>query len=195
MSSIRALHSSARLCKHVTTHYSVVPRIHDPRWKDINMERVYDESDVLIVGGGPAGLSAAIRLKKLANDAGKELKVTLVEKASEIGGHTLSGACIETRALDELLPDWKEQGAPLNNPVTKDIFRILTEKRAFDIPVFKGNPVYNHGNHIVRLGHFVKWLGMFMNIGYRWCKFNISFCLRFCCRRAGSRNLFWYSSI
>lgn len=114
---------------------------------------------VVIVGGGPAGLSAAIQLRKhaIAND--KELRVTLVEKASQIGMHTLSGACIETRALDELIPDWKDKGAPLNAPVTADKFAFLTEKGRIPIPIFKGNPLYNHGNYVVRLGHVVEWLG------------------------------------
>ncbi|XP_015786049.1 electron transfer flavoprotein-ubiquinone oxidoreductase, mitochondrial isoform X2 [Tetranychus urticae] len=144
---------------HVTTHYSIHSRELDPRWKDISMERVQDESDVVIVGAGPAGLSAAIRLKQLAAKSNKEIKVTVVEKASELGGHTLSGACIETKALDELIPDWKERDSPLKTPVTKDIFRYLTEKSAFNIPIFKSLPMYNHGNYIVRLGHVVQWLG------------------------------------
>lgn len=95
---------------HVTTHYTIKPRENDERWKDRDMSRVSDQTDVMIVGGGPAGLSAAIRIKQLANKEGKDLRVCLVEKGPYIGAHTLSGACIETRALNELIPDWKEKG-------------------------------------------------------------------------------------
>ncbi|XP_068083138.1 electron transfer flavoprotein-ubiquinone oxidoreductase, mitochondrial [Anabrus simplex] len=143
----------------ITTHYTIVPRETDPRWKDVNMERFVDETDVLVVGGGPAGMSAAIRLKQLAEQNGKELRVCLVEKAAEVGGHILSGACIETIALDELIPDWKEKGAPLNTPVTEDKFGFLTQKSRIPIPVLPGMPMDNHGNYVVRLGHVVRWLG------------------------------------
>lgn len=105
---------------------------------DISMERFTDETDILIVGGGPAGMSAAIRAKQLAEKDGKELRVCLVEKASEIGGHILSGAVIQPEALDELIPDWKEKGAPLKTPVTEDSFGFLTANKRFNIPIFKG---------------------------------------------------------
>lgn len=143
----------------ITTHYTVVPRENDPRWKEVNMERYVDETDILIVGGGPGGMSAAIQARKIAQERGKELRVTLVEKSSTLGGHILSGACIDPIALNELIPNWQELGAPLKTPVTKDKFAYLTENGRIPVPILKGMPMYNHGNYVVRLGHVVAWLG------------------------------------
>lgn len=123
------------------------------------MERFAEEADVVIVGAGPAGLSAAIRLKQLAAEQEKDIRVCLVEKAAQIGAHTLSGACLDPAAFKELFPDWKEKGAPLNTPVTEDRFAILTEKHRIPVPILPGLPMNNHGNYIVRLGHLVSWMG------------------------------------
>lgn len=158
-SHVRNISTSSRRNKRITTHYSIVSRETDPRWAGVDMERVADETDVVIVGGGPAGMCSAIKLKQLAQEHGVDLRVCVVEKASEIGAHTLSGACIEISALEELFPDWKDRNAPLNTPVTKDKMGYLTENKYIPLPVFKGLPMYNHGNYLVRLGHFVKWLG------------------------------------
>ncbi len=108
--------------------------------------------DVVIIGAGPSGLSAAIRLKQLKPD----LSVCILEKGSEVGAHLLSGAVFEPRALNELIPDWKEKGAPLNTPAKEDHFYYLTEKSAFKLPV---PPVlHNEGNYIISLGIFGRWL-------------------------------------
>ena len=120
------------------------------------MERESMEFDVVIVGGGPSGLSSAIRLKQLADEAGKELSVCLIEKGSEVGAHILSGAVLEPRALNELIPDWQEKSAPLDTPVDADKFVFLTQTSAIRLPT--PPQMNNHGNYIISLGNFCRWL-------------------------------------
>ncbi|HWU15825.1 MAG TPA: electron transfer flavoprotein-ubiquinone oxidoreductase [Caulobacter sp.] len=115
--------------------------------------------DVVIVGAGPSGLAAAIRLKQLANTANAEISVAVVEKGSEVGAHILSGAVMDPVGLAELFPDWKARGAPLETPVSSDRFLLLGRRWAFQIPMWlMPNYVHNHGNYIASLGDLCRWL-------------------------------------
>ncbi|NMZ14314.1 electron transfer flavoprotein-ubiquinone oxidoreductase [Pseudomonas proteolytica] len=124
------------------------------------MEREYMEFDVVIVGAGPSGLSAACRLKQKAAEAGKEISVCVVEKGSEVGAHILSGAVFEPRALNELFPDWKELGAPLNTPVVRDdIYVLRSSDNSTKVPdFFVPKTMHNEGNYIISLGNLCRWL-------------------------------------
>ncbi|XP_002974941.2 electron transfer flavoprotein-ubiquinone oxidoreductase, mitochondrial isoform X1 [Selaginella moellendorffii] len=118
-------------------------------------ERESMDYDVVIVGAGPAGLAAAIRLKQLCDREKRELSVCVVEKGAEVGSHILSGNVFEPRSLTELFPDWKKQGAPVEIPVSEDKFWLLSSKHAIPLP----SPFRNHGNYVISLSQLVRWLG------------------------------------
>lgn len=124
------------------------------------MQRDVMNYDILIVGAGPSGLAAAIRLKQLSVSAGKELSICVLEKGAEVGAHILSGAVMDPIALEELIPDWREKGAPLNTPVSEDEFLILGATKSWSIPHWLMPPLMsNQGNYIVSLGDVCRWLG------------------------------------
>ncbi|HEY5634073.1 MAG TPA: electron transfer flavoprotein-ubiquinone oxidoreductase [Burkholderiaceae bacterium] len=126
----------------------------------MEIERDAMEVDVVVVGAGPAGLAAAIRIKQLAAESGREIGVTVLEKGSEVGAHILSGAVMDPRAIDELLPAWKANGAPITVPVTEDRFLFLSETGARGMPQWMLPGCFkNHGNYVISLSDLVRWLG------------------------------------
>ncbi len=124
------------------------------------VERESMDFDVVIVGAGPAGLAAAIRIKQLAAETGQDVSVVVLEKGSEVGAHILSGAVMDPKAMDELIPDWKEKGCPFETPVKNDTFLVLGPEGSIPLPVFLMPPMlHNHGMYIGSLGNVARWMG------------------------------------
>lgn len=155
-------------CNHARSRTVAVPQAtrlvqRQARFCSGEVEREQMEFDILIIGGGPAGLSAAIRAKQVAADAGKEINVCVVDKGAEIGAHILSGNVFEPRALNELIPDWQEKGAPLDTPVISDSFYWLPNgKYAVPVPgqlLHLAPQLRQHGNYVISLGQLCRWLG------------------------------------
>ena len=120
------------------------------------MTREAMDFDVVIVGAGPAGLAASIRLAQLAEKSQSPLNICVIDKAEDIGGQILSGAALEPRALNELIPDWLQKDPPLHTPITDDNFLLLPEKKSWGLPT--PPQMRNHGNYIISLGQFCRWL-------------------------------------
>ena len=134
------------------------------------MEEIQRESmeyDVIIVGAGPSGLSTAIKLKQMAAESQSEISICIVEKGSEVGAHILSGNVIDPKALNELIPDWKEKGAPLKTEVKKDSVRyLLSESLTIHAPIMFVPTFKNHGNYIISLGNLCRWLAEYACLLY-----------------------------